>query len=274
MTEQSAIETHSAHWGFDDHRYFGYAAFGELLGNESLTGLGALSILGRRLPADACALLDDAAVSLTLADPRIWPLKLTRLLSSYGCSLTGVAGGLLVQDNARIGPWVFQKAAELLEVFHRELGASGTDSESAEDVVRRYFASHEFMWGFGTPFRQHDERLVAFSARVRLRERDRLPYWSTFQAIAGVVVELRRAQPNIAMGLAAVCLDLGLRPDEIGPLATMLMQHMFFAHGVEGARNAPEIMRCLPDESVIFVERRSRRSPRAVASELRDAPRA
>ena len=63
MTEPTAIETHSAHWGFDDHRYFGYAAFGELLGQESLTGLNALSILGRRLPPDVCAVLDDAAVA-------------------------------------------------------------------------------------------------------------------------------------------------------------------------------------------------------------------
>jgi hypothetical protein len=267
MTDITPIETHSAHWGFDDHRYFGYAAFGELLGNESLVGLGALSILGRRLPPEECALLDDAAVSLTLADPRIWPLKLTRLLASYGSSLAAVAGGVLVQDNARIGPWVCQKAGELLDGFHRELGAADADPKSVEEVVRRHFASHSFMWGFGTPFRQRDERLVAFTTRVEMRGRHRLPYWTTFEAIGRVVVELRKAQPNIAMGFAAACLDLGLRPDEIGPLATMLMQHMFFAHGVEGARNAPDVMRRLPDDAVIVVERRSRRSPRAEAEE-------
>ena len=43
------IPTRSAHWGWDEHQYFGHAVFGELAGNESLTGMVALSVLGRRL---------------------------------------------------------------------------------------------------------------------------------------------------------------------------------------------------------------------------------
>jgi hypothetical protein len=259
MTEPTPIETHSAHWGFDDHRYFGHAVFEELLGRESLTGLTALSILGRRLPPDACALLDDAAVSLTLADPRIWPLKLTRLLSSYGSSVAAIAGGLLIQEHARIGPWASQEAAELLEAFHAELGPSAHPTR-VEAIVRNHLTKHHFMWGFGTPFRERDERLVAFSARMRQRERDQLPYWTLFEAIAKAVVDQRKAQPNIGMGFAAACLDLGLRAQEVGPLTTFLMQHMFFAQGVEGARQASEGLRRLPDESVIFVGSTSRRS--------------
>jgi len=70
------LRTRSAHWGYEEHQYFGHAVFAELRGKESLSGLTALSVLGRRLSREACALLDEAAVCLTLADPRIWPLKL------------------------------------------------------------------------------------------------------------------------------------------------------------------------------------------------------
>src|SRR4051794_38104091 len=108
------LSTRSAHWGYDEHRYFGHAVFEELRGRESLADLTALSILGRRLSPETCALLDEAAVCLTMADPRIWPLKLTRVIAAYGRAVPALAAGLLIQEDARIGPWTMLKAAESL----------------------------------------------------------------------------------------------------------------------------------------------------------------
>jgi len=105
MNEHTPVlRTRSAHWGYEEHRYFGHAVFAELRGRESFVGLTALSVLGRRLSADVCALLDEAAVCLTLADPRIWPLKLTRVVAAYGQAIPAAAAGLLIQEGARIGP--------------------------------------------------------------------------------------------------------------------------------------------------------------------------
>jgi len=36
------LQTASAHWGWDEHRYFGHGVFQDLAGRESLTGLTAL----------------------------------------------------------------------------------------------------------------------------------------------------------------------------------------------------------------------------------------
>jgi hypothetical protein len=268
-----ALPTMSAHWGWEDHSYFGQRVFEELAGRESIGGLTALSVLGRRLPAEECAVLDDAAVCLTLADPRIWPLKLTRVIAAHGGMTAGAAAGLLIQEEARIGPWTCAKAAELLVTLHSELVGTGFDPDAVDAVVRAYLDEHHFVWGFGTPFRKYDERLVAFWACLERRGRRRLPFMRTLDAIAAVVTAARQTQPNMGMAIAAAFLDLGAHVHEVGPLATALMQHMFFAHAIEGARQAPQVLRCLPERCIAYVGREARESPRAlVASASRDEP--
>jgi hypothetical protein len=259
-----ALPTTSAHWGWDDHCYFGQRVFEELAGRESLTSLTALSVLGRRLSAEQCAVLDDAAVCLTLADPRIWPLKLTRVIAAHGGMTAAAAAGLLIQDGARIGPWTGAKAAELLVELHLELVGTGFHAEAVDAVVRAYLDKHHFVWGFGTPFRKRDERLVAFEACLERRGRRLLPFMRTLDAIAAVVTRVRQTEPNMGMAIAAAFLDLGVNVHEVGPLSAALMQHMFFAHAVEGARQAPEVLQCLPDRCIDYTGREARESPRAI----------
>jgi len=257
------LGTRSAHWGYDEHRYFGNAVFEELRGRESLAGLTALSILGRRLSPEACALLDEAAVCLTLADPRIWPLKLTRVIASYGRAMPAAAAGLLSQEDARIGPWTMLKAAQALVTLKSQLDALGDDAEQVQRALRAYVREQPFVWGFGTPFRKRDERLVAFRDSVERRGFDRLPYFRIFDALAREVSAERHAPPNISAALAAVLLDQGLAEREIGPLTVALMQHMFFAHAVEGAEQAPALLQRLPREFVQYIGPKARQSPRA-----------
>jgi hypothetical protein len=258
------LPTASAHWGWDDHDYFGTRVFAELAGRESFTGLTALSVLGRRLSPAECAVLDDAAVCLTLADPRIWPLKLTRVVAAYGGMTAAAAAGLLIQEDARIGPWTCAKSAELLTELHPRILAAGGH---AETVLREYLDQHHFVWGFGTPFRQRDERLVAFWQCLERRGRRHLPYLRTLDAIAAVVTPVRHTEPNMGMAIAAAFLDLGVEAAQVGPLATALMQHMFFAHAVEGARQAPAVLQCLPERCIDYTGRAPRQSPRALAAQ-------
>jgi hypothetical protein len=268
MTEPT-LSTHCAHWGWTEHRYFGHAVFGELLGPGTVTSLTALSVLGRALPAESLGVVDDMAVALTLADPRIWPLKLTRLLASYGSAVAAMGGGLSVQEGARIGPWTTQQAAALLSQFSMDLGGLAPSPDSVRAVVLRYLEAHRFVWGFGTPYRERDERLIAFRERIVARGRHTLPYWRLFDAISTVVVERRGTEPNMGMGVAAACLDLGLSTTEVGPLATALMQHMFVANAVEQAKAPAPLLQKLPDEWVDYSGHAPRQSERALASSKR-----
>jgi hypothetical protein len=257
--------THSAHWGWNEHRYFGHRVFEELAGNETLTGLTVLSVLGKRLNAEANGVVDDAACTLTLADPRIWPLKLTRLIASYGSTLPAAAAGLLSEENARIGPWTCAKAAELLLEFRATLGERLHDREAVQGVVRAYLDGHRFVWGFGTPFRERDERLVAFRACIEQRGRSELPFWQLMTGVSDVVHCARATEPNMGVAIAAAFLDLGLSPHQIGALTSALMQHMFLAHAVEASRDGAQL-RELPAGYVEFDGHAPRLSPRATAA--------
>jgi len=262
--EEPIVQTHVAHWGFDEHQYFGYAVFAELLPHESLMGLNALSVLGRRLSVNDCRVLEEAALALTMADARIWPLKLTRAVASYGRAIPAAAAGLLMLQDAQIGPWPAGKAAAMLSDFHARLQRDVTP-EAATREVTRYLEAHGFLWGFGTPFRGRDERLAAFRHCIRARELDQRPHFRTFERIREAAAHLRNVEPNIVSALAAICLDMGLGVHEIGPLTTTLMQHMFFAHAVEAAREQDPPLRLLPDGHVRYAGAGPRQSPRAKA---------
>jgi len=264
--------TRSAHWGWDEHRYFGYRVFAELTGQETLAGLTALSVLGRRLEPEDRAVIDDAACALTLADPRIWPLKLTRVVAAYGSTLPAAAAGLLVMEDARIGPWTTANAAELLIEFRSALGERTADPASVRELVLAHLDSHRFIWGFGTPFRDRDERLVAFRACLRRRERDGRPYVRLMDAVVEVVRSVRHVEPNIGLGVAAAFLDMGFTPHQVGSLSAALMQHIFLAHAVEGSRNGATL-RELPQTYVKYAGRapRASRRARATVDDLREA---
>jgi hypothetical protein len=262
-------KTRSGHWGWDEHRYFGHAVFGELAGKQSFTGLLALSILGRRLSDEEVGVLDDMAGVLTLADPRIWPLKLTRVIASYGAAIPAISAGLLMEEGARIGPSTTVGAAEVLRDFHAAIGDRVEDTQHVRTVVAAYLSEHSFVWGFGTPYRSRDERLVAFHACMRRRGRDRLPHYRSMDAVAEIVRDARTSEPNIGIALAAVLLDMGLSPKEIGALITALMQHMFFGHAVEEANAPNRTLAELPDEYVRYTGKKPRTSPRSATSEAR-----
>ena len=258
-----SIVTRVAHWGWHDHRYHGHRVFAELLGHETFGGLTALSVCGRRLSPECCAVLDDAAVALTLADPRIWPLKLTRLVASYGSSVAGAAAGLTMLEGAQIGPWTTGSAALVLIELRQLIGDRTSEEAFVRETAHAYVKDRKFLWGFGTPYRAADERLVAFRRSLELRGRHRLPYFAMLEAVARALRELRGWEVNIGAGFAAACLDMGIEADEVPPLTTSLMQHMFFSNAVEGARQSSEQLRTLPDELVSYRGARSRVSPRA-----------
>ena len=266
MTDKDAIEaikTRVAWTGWDDHKFCGHWAFAELAGNESYTGLLALAVTGRRLSRENCSMLDDLAGSVTMAEPRIWTLKAARLVAAYGGTLSACCEANLCLVGDVIGPWPTRDAARSLVTLRAALEGRLSDPEAVTHETLSLLAARKRLVGFGVPFRAYDERLRALARCVEKRGRDHLPFWTLQTMVSNVLWRERGAKPNIVIGLAAVCLDLGLAPDEIAPLVVALMQHLIFANAVEGARQAPAALRRLPDDRIDYVGKPPRKSARA-----------
>jgi hypothetical protein len=260
------VSTRCAHWGFVDHRYFGHAVFGELAGHQSITGLLAISVLGRCLEKDECAVIDDVAACATLADPRIWPLKLTRIVASYGSVGSAIAAGILSLEEACIGPDITTDAAKLLVDMHSKTKGATGSCVTPESFVSGYLESHRIVPGFGTPFRAFDERLVALRRCIQERHRDRLPYFQTMNDLIENVQRRRAVEPNIGLAIAACFLDLGLRVEHIGAMTLATMFHMFLANGLEGADQRLSVLQELPEQRIEYVGVAARRSSRFLAA--------
>jgi hypothetical protein len=257
------IITHVAHAGWDEHAYFGEKLFEGLAGSTSYSALLGFALNGRRISASDAAALDDAAATLALGDPRIWPLKLTRLGSAYGRVIPGIVVGNLCFDGNAVGPLPFGPAAALL----LEIEALETDSEKVDALTAR-IARDRRLPGFGVPFRDYDERVVALTACMKKRGRDQLPHWKAAEKTWTLLREARNIPPNIGSATAAVLLDCGFSPDQIGPLGFALMQSVMLANSYEGAQQAPEVLRRLPDDTIDYVGHAPRISPRALAREV------
>ncbi len=243
-----------------EHSYCGHRVFADLLGPETMTGLLWLAVGGRRLAAEERAVLDDAAVALSVADPRIWPLKIARIAASYGGSLSGVAAGMVMLQDAAVGAWSFGEAARLLDRV-ADL-SEGPDGARRKRVCELVHATPRLP-GFGVAFRAQDERVLALRAALTSRGWNSRRYMKALDLLADVARAERRVEPNIGLPVAAVLLELGLELGAISILSVALLQHMFFANAAEGAQQKAAVLRSLPDECVRYAGAPARLSPRA-----------
>jgi len=260
----AALATRVAHAGYVDHRFFGYSTLTELLGAETCLGLNVMAVTGRRIDRESLDMLDDLAVVMTIADPRIWPLKLTRVVASYGGTLAAFAAGQLCLEGDLLGPWSTMYAAMLWDELRTSVdhaGGTGLDAEIASMVARK-----SRLPGYGVPFRPRDERLDALRARVVRRDWQTRRYWSMQEAFSLRVHEARGIGPNIAAGASALLLDMGFAVPDVPAIMTVLMQNNFVANAVEGARQAPAALRSLPVDTATYVGEPPRQSPRALAA--------
>lgn len=257
------IRTRVAALGFPEHRFRGHAVFEELVGTETNASLIGLAVGGRRLTAEETAVLDDMSAVLLVADPRIWPLKLIRIVASHGGILAGYAAGHMVVEGDRIGPPTSRYAAELLVQLRRAVGDRIDDREAIANAARELIAQRKRLIGYGIPFRPYDERYVALRDRIIARGRAGLPYFGLQEVLSEVVKAERRLPPNIGIGTAAVVLDMGFSPTEAASIIHFINQPVFIANAFEaGTEPSPEL-RLLPALSIAYSGTEPRRSPRA-----------
>jgi hypothetical protein len=264
MSEPGEIVTRVARARWDDHRFRGWGALHELAGHESYLGMTALAATGRRLDAEDRAVLDDLAVILSgAADPRIWPLKITRLVGSYGGTIAGFVAGQLCTECDTIGPWVTGPAGRLLVTLAEASGQSAGEEFAA--IVRSALKDIRRLPGFGVAFRPRDERLLALRRRLEVRGRTSRPWWTLLERVAGVVRADRGIEPNVAVACAAALLDMGMTPREAQTVTNFANQNTFIANAIEAADQSSATLRELPLTCLRYDGREPRETPRAVA---------
>jgi hypothetical protein len=257
------IVTRVAALGFPEHRFRGYAVFAELVGHESTSSLIALAVTGRRLNADEAGVLDDIAATTLVGDPRIWPLKLIRIVASYGGVLAGYAAGHMAIEGDRIGPPITRYAADMLVELRNAVGDRIDDRTAIAQEARRMLAGKKRLIGYGIPFRPYDERYVVLQERMKARGRADLPYFRVHDVLSEVVREQKRLAPNAGIAIAAILLDMGFSPEETATVFHFINQPVFIANAYEAATRASAELRSLPAETIAYSGSAPRLSPRA-----------
>jgi hypothetical protein len=247
-----------------DNLYFGRSTLHELLGEETVSGLMFMAAMGRRPTDEERQVVDAVAVIMTSADGRIWPLKLGRLVASYGGTLAGWCASLLPMEGPRLGPWTTGFSAQELVELRAVVGDRIADDDAVTAEARAFFESKRRVVGLGVPLREHDERYVALEKWVLATGRDRLPHWRIQVALAAHGRRAGNLGTNILLGLGAVLLDLGCTPRQISALVTFINQNVFAANAFEAANQSAPEMRKLPDDCVDYVGPAPRESPRAM----------
>ncbi len=268
MTRESPapeIPTRVARAYWEDHAFQGQRIFRDLIGRVSMTGMLGLALTGRRLSEDDCAFIDDILVALTVADPRIWPLKIGRIVASYGRFIPGFTAGFLAIEGASVGPVPCAAAARALREVFDAVGGRVDDGVAVERALVEKVGPLPRLGGFGVPFRPIDERVVALTASARSRGRDKGPYWRLFEAMTVFVRRERTLEPNIDAAVAAALLDMGFKGKVLDAMAATLFLMTFVANAMEGSAQPAAALRALPLDRVDYVGRAPRESPRAIA---------
>jgi len=254
------LPTRRAHWGHEEHRYGAWDVFGDLSRTESLAGLSAIAASGLRLTAEQQGIVDDAAIAVTLADPRLWPLKAARMIASYGRPTFAATVGSLVPDDSPVGPASVGRAGIVLAELALQLRPLHPGQPKRREAIAQFVESRRILPGFGVPFRQIDERRVFFERRVTDKGRDGLWHWQCWRELVVEVRQQRGLEPNIAMPIAAALLDAGMPPTSMGPLTQLIMFHMYVSNALEGAEPEQRLLQRAPDRCVRYVGRPMRTS--------------
>ncbi len=255
------ITTHVGWADFGDFEHFGVRLYRDLAGRVSFLQLAVFALGAGRLSDEDAAVLDDVASCCHVADPRIWPLKLARLVASAGRAVTGHLAACVVLDGDAIGAYAAEAAALLL------LEARQAPELAEADVAfGALLAGDTVPAGFGLQARRVDERVVALRGCVAARGRAELPFWRLAERLWAAGRDQRGLEPNAFGAIAAACLDVGLSPRQIGALTSILLQPSLLANAFEGAALRSAALVRLPPERIAYTGPAPRESPRAAGA--------
>ncbi len=253
------------HIGDHDNRFCGRAVFADLaFTTRNPTELLLLAFGVAEVTADDLELIRCLALALCSPDARVWPLKMTRTLASYGNPFAGFFGAQLGNASDRMGPGTTTNAAASLQWIAAQVGPDPDDAAVAAAVVR-HKAERGRLAGFGVPFRAEDERLVALRPMLARHRASRGPMWRLAAQVEQVMRVHDQLAPNVVLALAATLLDVGLPAARAGMFATMLMAPTFASHALEAADQDAALLQELPAEALEYQGAAPRQSPAEAA---------
>jgi hypothetical protein len=256
-----ALKTRVAKALWDEHEIYGKRLFGEIV-PAGLARHIALVAAGKVIADDDVDLFSYVVACACIPDPHIWPLRAPRIAASFGRFTPGVAAGLLLMETHRLGNKTAVHVGEWLLELSDIVGTDFTDDEVAR-AAESLFRDGARIPGFGVPFRDQDERVVAAARFVeRTRHADRR-YWRLARAASAWVKARHGIAPNYGVACAAILLDMGFQPRDIAPIMLLGIHLGQIPNAVEGAEQSADILRSLPPEAIAYEGPSPRRSPRA-----------
>jgi hypothetical protein len=235
-----------------DNRFCGSSVFGELSERvEAPTDLLAIAFGAPKLDAAARDVLRCVALSTTSPDARVWPLKMTRVLASFGNPYAGFFGAQLGNFSDRMGPGTASVAAASL-VWIASRIHKDSDQAAVAATVATHVAERGRIAGFGVPFRKQDERLVGLHRLLAGHVATRRPMWLLHERVIEIMRAEHGVEPNVVFPVSALFLDLGVAAHRAGMLLSMLMAQNFAAHALEASEQDGPYLRELPFETIEY----------------------
>jgi len=249
------------HIADDDNRFCGASVFGELAGRVTTpTDLLAIAFGIPCLdPADH-EIVRCIALCTTSPDARVWPLKMARVLASFGNPYAGCFGAQLGNSSDRMGPGTASLAAESLGWIAARSGQP-PDHAAIARAVAAHLTERGRIAGFGVPFRKHDERGLALHRLLAGHPAQQRPMWRLHMQIIEIVRAEQGVEPNVVFPIAALLLDLGVAARRIGMFLSLAMAHTFAAHALEAADQDGPYLRELPRAVIEYRGRPARPVP-------------
>ncbi len=216
-----------------DNRFLGRSVFEEWVhlvrtpSDALLLSLGVTEF--EELGREAVRLI---SLCLMSPDARVWPLKLTRLLASWGDPLAGYFGAQLLTAGKVMGPGAGTGAARCLHWLAGEVGEAPSQADVATALARWKSENPGPLGGFGVPFRELDERRVALLRFVGDGPLSKRRFWRLHLQLVEAMAPVR---PNCAISFVALLLDMGIAPERCGLSLAVLMPHVFLAHALEAS---------------------------------------
>jgi hypothetical protein len=265
--EVPTIRTNVGCAGLGENFLRGRSIARELFGRDSYWSLLSLSIDGPRLDMDASRLLDDLAVAICSPDPRIWPLKVTWIVGSYGSPLYASAAALLFFESAMVGPWACVAACEAIRAIRAIVEGNPEWQEALVSELRARLDAGSRVAGFGVAMRDDDERVPLLLRAAELHDRSAGPHLAALLRALPLIEARTSLHPNIGAALAACLLDMGYDDRQVGLMASEMVRAQLIGNALEASVLEPHSLREIPEALLRYLGPAERPSPRRGGSD-------
>lgn len=213
-----------------DHELRGRLVFAELAGKKSFIQVAALAIAGVDLSGSDAELLDEVGVIAQLADPRIWPLAVSRRIAANGgAGSDAFIAGLATLMTAQMTGMPAGGFVRFLDRVERLVA----DGRTVESVIDEILERRERVPGVGRPVLYGiDERVPPMLDAIRRHQREDGPSVRLARELGAVLERRKGLLVNSAGTYGALVRDLGFSAGAAQTFAWLYFAVPLLTHSV------------------------------------------